>query len=260
MLTTSMREDFGKQELIDEQYRILSEDTDFIFNNSTYTILSQEKLIGKGGETTIYKAKDNHDMIFAAKIYRKSIEDLSDYEKLNEIRLRLSSGYAQNHMLPLLAYDKQWVYKQSNGELVTTQIEIMPYIETDNIAQCSYKLLRESIIPGIVNAINTLHREGFIHRDIKPMNIYIYNGVAVLGDFGTAGVPRRKNNFAEYMPTKRLRGTPGYMAPEAAMGTPSKESDYFALGCTIATLYRGFHPYIIESESNEKYELSTDKV
>ncbi|KAI3403507.2 KIN3 [Candida oxycetoniae] len=71
-----------------------------------------------------------------------------------------------------------------------------------------------------------------IHRDIKPDNIFVENGVFKLGDFGLAKMLTTQNDFA-----KTYVGTPYYMSPEVLMDEPySPVCDIWSLGCVLYEL------------------------
>jgi hypothetical protein len=82
------------------------------------------------------------------------------------------------------------------------------------------------ILARIVEAgegLARLHAAGIIHGDIKPANVLITNGTAKLADFGMAATPGRST---------KVVGTPGYMAPEIAVGLRTGSGDLFALAAT----------------------------
>ncbi len=97
------------------------------------------------------------------------------------------------------------------------------------------------ILTAIADGLDAVHREGLIHRDVKPGNIVVERrtGRAVLVDFGIA--VRASASEAELA----MRwGTPDYMAPEYSGGAnPSPLQDVYALGCVAFELLTGRAPY-----------------
>jgi serine/threonine protein kinase len=130
---------------------------------------------------------------------------------------------------------------------------IMEFIEGPTLEQ---RLESGPLTPGeavklgrdLLDGLESVHRAGIVHRDVKPSNVFLLPDRAVLADFGIARVP-----VTEAPPRQRHQrsgdsnaGTPGYMAPEQIAGdrvTP--QTDLYLAGMVIyeAITGRRFSPY-----------------
>src|SRR4051812_6411235 len=91
----------------------------------------------------------------------------------------------------------------------------------------------------LLDALTAAHEAGVVHRDVKPGNILLADGRAVLVDFGIAMV----DGDASLTSTGLLLGSPAFMAPERARGEkPTPASDLWSLGATLFTAVEGDAP------------------
>ncbi|QBR92952.1 serine/threonine-protein kinase [Nocardioides euryhalodurans] len=87
----------------------------------------------------------------------------------------------------------------------------------------------------LVSVLGYLHRRDWLHLDLKPGNVVVQDGRAVLIDLSLAGRPGTGRSGA---------GTPGYLAPEQAVGRGlSPATDVFGLGVTLSECLSGELPY-----------------
>jgi eukaryotic-like serine/threonine-protein kinase len=99
---------------------------------------------------------------------------------------------------------------------------------------------RAALLAQVASALDHLHKQGFLHRDICPRNVMVTNeGVAKLIDFGLA-IPNRP----EFCKPGNRTGTPDYLAPEIIRRvTTDQRVDLFALGVTAYEMFTGQMPW-----------------
>ncbi len=103
------------------------------------------------------------------------------------------------------------------------------------------------VVRQILLALELAHREGVIHRDIKPGNILLdVHGQVRLTDFGLAHLGEDDSLTQQ----GSILGTPAYMSPEQITGEPlSPASDFFSLGATLYEMLTGVKPFAGENYS-----------
>jgi serine/threonine-protein kinase len=125
----------------------------------------------------------------------------------------------------------------------------MPLVEGESLRD---RLAREKQLPiedalwiarEVADALEYAHAHGLVHRDIKPGNILLENGHAVVADFGIARAVSAAG--AEALTETGLRlGTPLYMSPEQCAGeSMDGRSDQYALGCVLYEMLAGEPPF-----------------
>ena len=99
-----------------------------------------------------------------------------------------------------------------------------------------------------VQGVAHLHRKGFIHRDIKPNNIFVHQGIVKIGDLGLATIvggaapssPRANATTSEETPKSSQVGTFLYTAPEVATGSYNEKCDVYSLGILLVEIFSTF--------------------
>jgi hypothetical protein len=96
---------------------------------------------------------------------------------------------------------------------------------------------------GICEGVGYLHDQGLVHRDLKPGNLFLENGVVKIGDYGLSkfiSASRRSGQTGSV-------GTVHYMAPEVVNGRYGKEVDLYAIGIIFYEMLTGRVPFDGES-------------
>jgi eukaryotic-like serine/threonine-protein kinase len=129
---------------------------------------------------------------------------------------------------------------------------VMPFISGESLRE---RMDREKLMPiddavrmlcEIAGALSYAHEQGVIHRDIKPQNILLQDGHAILADFGIAAALADPGETAHSRITRTgmTLGTVGYMAPEQSFGDPvDHRADIYALGVVGHEMLAGSPPF-----------------
>ncbi len=253
--TEKMTPMFEDDEGLERLY--LYDNIEFTLTNGAYVINGEDpdSFLGMGGEAVVYKGINR---VTGAPVAVKIYDTFNNQERRRhkEMSVRFSrefQDYKTFHLMPILDYGDITI--RADGEETRYFADVMPFLSDGKITKLTYEELRDGLIPQIFKAMNILHGEDMIHRDIKPDNVFRVvegNGTYyILSDFGTM---RRTTGGVNFTQTRT--GTPGYTAPEVFTARATPLSDFFSFGCTIATLYHGEHVYRLEIEQDEPGRLS----
>lgn len=203
-----------------------------------------ESEAGRGGMARVFLAHDTkHDRKVAVKVIRSDIAvSLGSERFLQEIAI--AARLRHPNIIPM--YD--------SGETDGVLYFVMPYEEGPSLrVRLSQNDTldvgeRISILRDVARALAYAHERGVVHRDIKPDNILLSGGAAVVSDFGIAkAVSLAQSEPDTGGPTLSdpIIGTPSYMAPEQAMGDPSTDhrADIYSFGCLAYELFAGAPPF-----------------
>ncbi len=160
-----------------------------------------------------------------------------------EREIRLAASLQQANIVPVLAA----------GEVGGMPYFTMPYVEGESLR---VRLARGplpigevvAILRDVAKALAYAHARNVVHRDIKPDNILLSGGTAVVTDFGIAkaiSASRTEGAGATLTQMGTSLGTPAYMAPEQVAGDPDVDhrADLYALGCMAYELLTGRQPF-----------------
>jgi serine/threonine protein kinase/Tfp pilus assembly protein PilF len=198
-----------------------------------------ERPLGEGGMAVVFLARDvRHERSVALKVLRPELSrEIGPDRFLREIKL--AARLTHPHILPLF----------DSGESDGLLFYVMPNMEgqslRDRIAKEKMLSLDEAlrITREVASALDYAHRQGVVHRDVKPANILMHDGSALVADFGIGKAMTAASGAITQ--TGFALGTPAYMSPEQASADSDVDgrSDLYSLGCVLYEMLTGEQPF-----------------
>jgi serine/threonine-protein kinase len=209
-----------------------------------------EREIASGGMATVYLADDlKHGRQVALKVLKPAIASVLGAERFHR-EIRIAASLNHPHILPL--YDSGEIDVSLLGRGAGDEpflFYVMPYVRGESLRT---RLEREVQLPvnealritrQVASALDYAHARHLVHRDVKPENILIHEGEAMVADFGIA---RALTTTEEQLTGAGIVvGTAAYMSPEQFAGDPAIDarSDVYALGCVLYEMLAGEPPF-----------------
>ena len=213
-------------------------------------------LLGEGGMGEVYRAKDTRlERTVAIKILREHLSGNPQLRERFEREARAISSLSHPHICPLYDVGHQdgidyLVMEYLEGETLASRLKKGP-LPVDQMLQYAIQ---------ITDALDTAHKHGVIHRDLKPGNIMLTKNGARLLDFGlakvrtadtAAGMTALHTQAAPLTSEGTILGTLQYMAPEQLEGGEADaRTDIFALGAVIYEMATGRKAFDSKSQAS----------
>ena len=204
--------------------------------------------IGQGGMATVYMA---HEIALDRKVAIKvmSPQFVHGAEMIARFKreARTAAGLNHPHIIPIYAVRESqqllfFVMKYIHGRALDQILQ--------DVGALPFPMVR-SILADIGSALDYAHRQGVVHRDVKPGNIMIdEEGFAVITDFGIA----RAIEGEALTRSGTTVGTPSYLSPEACSGElVGTAADQYALGVVGYEMITGQLPFSADSSLGMMY-------
>ncbi|CAN5320148.1 hypothetical protein BH10CYA1_BH10CYA1_29240 [soil metagenome] len=230
---TSLGSEHNRDEILGGRYRVIS-------------------LLGRGGMGVVYKV----EQIFLGKeLALKTIDQASQSEAaIQRFQAEARAVFAVNHPNIVSVHDFGLLEDQ-------TPFLAMEYIQGSTIGELiqARTLRSEDALPIFIQVCLGLahaHKRGVVHRDIKPNNIMVLDGLQLgtegsvkILDFGIAKLTQHDGGEIQALTrTGEIFGSPIYMSPEQCIGARiDHRSDIYSLGCVIFEVLTGTPPFVGDS-------------
>ena len=226
------------------------------------TAYTLDRELGGGGMSRVFLAREvGLGRRVVIKVLTPELAAGINAERFDR-EIKLAAKLQQANIVPLL----------STGRAAGYPYYTMPFVDGRSLRD---RLAREGVLPigegvnllrDVARALAYAHAQGVVHRDVKPGNVLLSGGTAVVTDFGIAKAISAARDGVDHSGGEGLLapsavdgqdisetltnagsgiGTPPYMAPEQATGDPTVDhrADIYAFGCLAYEVFTGKPPF-----------------
>ena len=200
-----------------------------------------EEIVGTGGMAVVYRAWDSKTKrIVAIKVLRAEFQQ--DAEFLRRFSREAEAASQVSHENIVGMYDvgqdgdtRYIVMEFIDGTTLKSMIRQMGHLGPDAVVRMGIRILA---------AVDHAHKNGIVHRDIKPQNILVDpQGVVKVADFGIARMKAQQTTRIADVNSSAL-GSVHYISPEQASGEVADEkSDLYSVGIVLYEMLAGHVPF-----------------
>ncbi len=207
-----------------------------------------DRELGGGGMSRVFTATERAlGRTVVVKVIAPELAEGVSAERFTR-EIQLAASLQQANIVPLLAA----------GDAGGVPYYTMPFVQGESLrgrlsggAPLSVSE-GVSILKDVARALSYAHAHGVVHRDIKPDNVLLSHGAAVVTDFGIAkavSAARTMPGVSTLTQAGTSIGTPAYMAPEQVAGDPNVDhrADLYAWGCLAYEVFTGKPPFVGET-------------
>src|SRR5437763_14889029 len=215
-------------------------DTTFSLKASLSDRYTIERLLGHGGMATVHLAEERkHKRKVAIKVLKQEFSASVGAERFTR-EIGIAAQLAHPHIVPLI----------DSGESGGALYYVSPYVPggslRDRLDRDKQLTIDDTlrIVHEVGAALDYAHRNGFVHRAVKPENILFADDHALLSDFGYAHV-HAQSAESRITLSGLVLGTPEYMSPEQASGESDVgvPGDVYGLACVFYEMIAGEPPF-----------------